>query len=147
MEGSHDDTSAADADAPEEDRPVSVDIDIADGRTTILVTGDRDAAVVVESVSGEHIYLPPEDFERPPRSDGAGGHDGAGPRPSDSPYQSVSDSPYQSVSSDSPYQSPDGSDSPYQRGGPAPEHAGLEPTADGFRILHPEPATDVRILR
>ncbi|MFC7137179.1 hypothetical protein ACFQRB_13445 [Halobaculum litoreum] len=59
----------------------------------------------------------------------------------------MSDSPYQSVASDSPYQSPGESDSPYQRGGPTPDRVGLEPTADGFRIVHPEPVTDFRLLR
>ncbi|WP_284013699.1 DUF7510 family protein [Halobaculum litoreum] len=150
MEGTPDDAPAADDDAtPEQDRPVSVEVDIAGGRTTVLVTGDRDAAVVVESASGEHIYLPPEDFRRPPESGEAARQDayGTGPRTSDSPYQSVSDSPYQSVASDSPYQSPGESDSPYQRGGPTPDRVGLEPTADGFRIVHPEPVTDFRLLR
>jgi hypothetical protein len=122
-------------------RPVSVDIDIADGRTTIAVSGDRDAAVVVRSAAGERIYLPPEDFDRPPASETAAGGDarGTGSSPSDSPYQPVGDA-------DSPYQSAAG-DSPYQRGGGTREHVGLEPTADGFRIVHPEPADDVRILR
>ncbi|MFC7096266.1 DUF7510 family protein [Halobaculum marinum] len=148
MEGTPDDTPATDADdAPDEDRPVSVEIDIADGRTVITVTGDRDAAVVVESASGERIYLPPEDFRRPPDSAGRQDAYGTGPSTADSPYQSVSDSPYQSVTSDSPYQSPGESDSPYQRGGPAPDRVGLEPTADGFRIVHPEPVTDFRLLR
>ena len=132
-------------------RPVSVDIDIADGRTTIAVSGDRDAAVVVRSAAGERIYLPPEDFDRPPASETAVGGDarGTGSSPSDSPYQPAgdADSPYQSAAGDSPYQSADGSDSPYRRGGGAREHVGLEPTADGFQIVHPEPADDVRILR
>ncbi|WP_435064688.1 DUF7510 family protein [Halobaculum sp. EA56] len=142
---------------PTEERPVSVELDIADGRTTVVVTGDRDAAVVVRSASGERIYLPPEDFERPPASEDARQDAyGTGPGPADSPYQSVSDSPYQSVSdspyqspgrSDSPYQTAGDSDSPYQRGGPADESLGLEPTADGFRIVHPEPVTDFRLLR
>jgi hypothetical protein len=114
---------------------VSVDIDIQDGRTTITVSGDRDAAVVVRSASGERIYLPPEDFERPPR-------DGSAYGAADSPYQSA-DSPYQSA--DSPYQSAD-SDSPYQTAGPK-RSPGLEPTAEGFRIVHPEAVTDFRILR
>jgi len=138
-----------DGDADGGARPVSVDIDIADGRTTIVVAGDRDAAVVVRSAAGERIYLPPEDFDRPPASETAGGDArGTGSSPSDSPYQSASgsDSPYRSVAGDSPYQSAGGSDGPHRRGG-AREHVGLEPTADGFRIVHPEPADDVRILR
>lgn len=133
-----------------DERPVSVDVEIADGRTVIVVAGDRDAAVVVRSASGERIYLPPEDFDRPPEPEGERRQDayGTGTRPSDSPYQSATaDSPYQSVASDSPYQSPGESDSPYQRGGPASDRVGLEPTADGFRIVHPEPVTEFRLLR
>lgn len=150
MDDSTDASDTASTAARDDDREVSIEIEITDGQTVIVVTGDRDAAVVVESASGERIYLPPEDFERPPESDEDARQDayGTGPRPSDSPYQSVrSDSPYQSVDTDSPYQSPSESDSPYQRGGDVTDRAGLEPTADGFRIVHPEPAIDVRILR
>lgn len=150
MDGNGEDAEDGRRETDGNDRPVSVDVEIADGRTVIVVTGDRDAAVVVESASGERIYLPPEDFDRPPESEGDARQDayGTGPRPSDSPYQSAaSDSPYQSATSDSPYQSPGESDSPYQRGGPASERVGLEPTADGFRIVHPEPVTDFRLLR
>lgn len=132
------------------DGPVSIDVDVDDGRTTIEVTGQRRVATVVRSASGERIYLPPEDFDRPPESAGGGRQDsyGTAARPSDSPYQSATaDSPYQSVASDSPYQSPGESDSPYQRGGPASDRVGLEPTADGFRIVHPEPVTEFRLLR
>jgi hypothetical protein len=157
--------------------PVEVEVEIADGRTVIEVTGDRDAVVVVRSAAGEQIYLPPEDFERPPesrsqrdspyqRTTGTGAGDAETP---DSPYQSAdaeesSDSPYQSPAeapSDSPYQSPDAEtpDSPYQSAAEAPSDSpyqptvdpatttGLEPTADGFRIVHPEPVTDFRLLR
>jgi hypothetical protein len=135
--------SDPEADSGSQSIPISVEVDIDNGRTVITATGDRDAAVVVESRSGERIYLPPEDFERPPDSAGDGTPH------SDSPYQSAeSDSPYQSVDeSDSPYQSADGSDSPYQSGGEGPQRTGLSPTADGFRIVHPEPVTDLRILR
>ena len=107
---------------------------VREGETELVVKGDRDAAVVVRSASGEQIYLPPEDFSRS-RSD-------------DSPYQSArDDSPYQSARSDSPYQSAR-DDSPYQsaRGGGG-KRVGMTPTPDGFRVVHPEPATDVRILR
>ncbi|ESP88123.1 DUF7510 family protein [Candidatus Halobonum tyrrellensis] len=108
------------------DGRVTVDVEITDDRTVVTVSGDRDAAVVVRSASGEQIYLPPEDFDRP-----------AGEQrqtPYDSPYQSASpyDSPY-----DSPYQSDRG-------GAPA---AGVQPTVDGFRVVHPEPVTDFRLLR
>jgi len=137
----------------EDERPVSVEMEIADGRTTITVTGDRSVAIVVRSASGERIYLPPEGFDEDLAFDG----DAAGSsayQPSDSPYQS-SDSPYQASdstqqSADSPYQSSDSpyqtSDSPYQSPG-ATQTPGLETTASGFRIVHPEPVTDFRILR
>lgn len=65
----------------------------------------------------------------------------------DSPYQGVeSDSPYQGVESDSPYQGVE-SDSPYQAAGETTQSEGLSATADGYRIRHPEPVTDVRVLR
>ena len=105
------------------DGPVDIDVEITDERTVVTVAGDRDAAVVVRSASGEQIYLPPEDFDRP-----AGESQGS---PYDSPYQSAGGGAY-----DSPYQS-------------ASEAAavGIQPTMDGFRIVHPEPITDFRILR
>ncbi|MFB6131036.1 MAG: hypothetical protein ABEJ28_09475 [Salinigranum sp.] len=152
---------------------VEFTVTIRDGETVIEMVGDRDAAVVVRSASGERIYLPPEDFERP-----AGGGDspyqsvddegaarrsdgetvrrsvGEGPPPTDddSPYQSARvDSPYQSARVDSPYQSVGSTggddDSPYQSArARLPDH-GLRPTADGFLIRHPEPVTDLRLLR
>ncbi|WP_224336296.1 DUF7510 family protein [Haloprofundus halobius] len=101
-----------------------------DGETTIDVVGDRAIAVVVRSESAERIYLPPEGFDRSRRDD--------------SPYQSR-DSPYQSsADSDSPYQSSD--DSPYQRSS-APKKKGVSMTADGIRILHPDPVTHVELYR
>jgi len=125
---------------------VSFEVTIADGETVIEIAGDRDAAVVVESAGGERIYLPPEDFERPSGSK------------NDSPYQSArDDSPYQSADetspyrpaeqSDSPYRSAEHSDSPYQSAQVQAPEEGLRPTRDGFVIRHPEPATDVRLLR
>jgi hypothetical protein len=108
------DQSAADS--------VDFTMTIEDGRTRIRVTGDRDTAVVVESDSGEKIYLPPEDFDR-----SAGGG---------------------RTSYDSPYDSGSGAqDSPYQTSTDAASVTGLEPTANGYLIIHPEPVTDVRFLR
>lgn len=103
---------------------MSVDVDIADGRTTITVTGDQDAAVVVRSRSGERVYLPPEEATTPDE---------------DSPYRPAGsgDSPYEGIPDDSPYSS--------AREVQAP--VGLTATANGFRIVHPEPVTDFRILR
>ena len=126
-------------------------MEIRNGETVITMRGDRDTAVVVRSEAGERIYLPPEDFDR----DAPSSHD-ADSAPSDSPYQSAPiDSPYQSAPSDSPYRGTGGDagsqttggDSPYQPAGEAPRGEGLSPTADGYRIRHPEPVTDVRVLR
>jgi hypothetical protein len=101
---------------------VSLDMDIRNGRTEIRVSGDRDTAIIVRSASGEKIYLPPEDFERKPES-----------RPS---------------AYDSPYQASRGSgDSPYQASRSVSSVTGMEPTADGYVIVHPEPVTDVRFIR
>ena len=116
---------------------IEFSVEIVDGDTLIEMAGDRDTAVIVYSESGERIYLPPEDFQRPPET-------------SDSPYQSASrsDSPYQSASrSDSPYQSAAQSDSPYQSARQQFPEEGLRSTRDGYVIRHPEPATDVRVLR
>lgn len=123
------------------DEDVEFTVTIADGETLLELTGDRDAAVVVRSASGERVYLPPEGFDRPRRDD--------------SPYQSArDDSPYQSARDDSSYQSADDSpyqsardDSPYQSARQRTPKVGMVPTANGFRIRHPEPVTDVRLLR
>ena len=105
---------------------VEFDVEITEGETLITMVGDRDAAVVVRSASGERIYLPPEDFDRPAAQD--------------SPYQSVRES-------DSPYQSVRESDSPYQSARTAMPREGLSSTPNGFKIRHPEPVTDLRLLR
>ncbi len=103
------------------DGPVTFEMEIDDSRTRIDVSGDRDTAVVVRSASGEKIYLPPEDFDRPPEETGA----------YDSPYDSGSGA----------------EDSPYRTSAAGASVTGLEPTATGYVIVHPEPATDVRFLR
>ena len=124
---------------------------VADGKTEITITGTQAAAVVVRSESGERIYLPPEDFDVDADSDSP--YQSAR---SDSPYQSVdSDSPYQSARDDSPYQSARSDspyqsardDSPYQSARQQFPEEGLRSTRDGYAIRHPEPVTDVRVLR
>lgn len=117
--------------------PSSVDVEIEDGRTTIAVSGGTEAAVVVRSSAGEQVYLPPE-REDPPSAPSpytpAGG--------TESPYDGIPDAV---VPDDSPYAGiPD--DTPY-RSGQFPDEVGLTRTANGFRIVHPEPVTDVRFLR
>ena len=115
-------SESSDAEADGGSEAVDFDMTITDGRTEIRVSGDRDTAVIVRSAGGEHIYLPPEDFERSP---------GAG---RGTPYES-------------PYDPGSGvGDTPYRSSG-SPPVTGQEPTADGYRIVHPEPVTDVRFLR
>ncbi|KDS90934.1 hypothetical protein FK85_08170 [Halorubrum saccharovorum] len=99
---------------------INIDTRVTGERTVIDVTGTRDVAVVVRSASGERIYLPPESFDEP-----------------------VSDSPYSS-----PYQGGsgiDGEESPY--GGGSGSTRGVTETADGFRITHPETATEFDVYR
>ena len=155
----HEESAAADGDSG--DDTVSFSVTIEGGETVIRMRGDRDTAVVVRSASGERIYLPPEDFDRAATGSGgtsqsAGADTPYGGLRTDSPYQSAStdspyqgagtDSPYQSASADSPYQGAE-SDSPYQAAGETTLSEGLSATADGYRIRHPEPVTDVRVLR
>jgi len=105
------------------DGPVSVDIDVDDGRTTIEVSGQPRVATIVRSASGERIYLPPE--------------------PSDEDDEAT---PYRPTGGDNPYEGV-ADDSPYGSSRRAPATLGRSPTSDGFRIVHPEPVTDVRLLR
>jgi len=99
---------------------IDIDTRVTDERTVIDVTGTRDVAVVVRSASGERIYLPPAGFDEP-----------------------VSDSPYTS-----PYQGGSGIDeeSPYGGGSGSTRGVVVE-TADGFRITHPETATEFDVYR
>ncbi|TKX86157.1 hypothetical protein EXE43_09830 [Halorubrum sp. SS5] len=98
---------------------IDVDARITDDRTVIDVTGTRDVAVVVRSADGERIYLPPEGFDDP-----VGG----------SPYTS----PYQGAGAG-------GEESPY--GGTTGSTRGMMETADGFRVTHPQPATEFDVYR
>jgi len=111
----------SDTDSTPEEQPVSLEMEITDGRTEIQVSGDRDTAVIVQSESGEKIYLPPEDFDRPVSE------------------QTAYASPYQSESGSQ--------ESPYDTGPDANSTVGLTSTADGYLVVHPEPVTDVRFLR
>ncbi|MFC7323826.1 hypothetical protein ACFQMF_04435 [Halorubrum rutilum] len=99
---------------------IDIDARVTGERTVIDVTGTRDVAVVVRSAGGERIYLPPEGFDEP-----------------------VSGSPYTS-----PYQGGggiDGEESPY--GGETGSTRGVIETAEGFRITHPETATEFDVYR
>ncbi|WP_410764843.1 hypothetical protein [Haloferax sp. DFSO60] len=118
-------------DTQEAEPAVSFSMTVEDGWTTIVMDGDKDTAVVVRSESGERIYLPPEGFDAQPDEHSAY-------QRSDSPYQSSYDSPYQSVQTD---------DSPYQSARGTMPRKGMVPTRTGYRIRHPEPVTEVRLLR
>lgn len=115
-----DETTESDDDTPVES--VDFNMEIGDGRTEIRVTGDRDTAVIVCSESGEKIYLPPEDFDREAEP-GGGAYE--------SPYEPRSGA----------------QESPYSTHPDASSVTGLEPTAGGYLIAHPEPITDIRFLR
>jgi len=105
------------------DTSVEFDVDVESDRTVVTVSGERQAAVVVYSNSGERIYLPPE----------AGGDDGS--------------DPYRPAGIDSPYEGGRGDRTPYGSTRRSDPSVGMNPTPDGFRILHPEPVYDVRLLR
>jgi hypothetical protein len=103
---------------------------IEDGQTIIDVTGNHEVTFVIQSASGERIYFPPEDMSEKSKDE------------RDSPYQSR-DSPYQSA--DSPYQP---ADSPYQPSDdPETSTRGVSETRTGFRINHPEPASEIILFR
>ncbi|GAB7091515.1 hypothetical protein JCM18237_17860 [Halorubrum luteum] len=100
---------------------VDIDTRVTDDRTVIDVSGTRDIAVVVRSESGERVFLPPESFDEPVE-----------PSPYRSPYQSS-------------YARSEATDSPYRE---TPESTrGVIETADGFRILHDESATEIDVYR
>lgn len=154
----------------EDDLTVTTEIE-AD-RTVVVVDGTRDAAVVVNSASGERVYLPPETavgeagpgskthddspYEGIPTESPYEGITTESPYegiPTESPYEGMAtDSPYEGITTDSPYQGI-ATDSPYdglsddEGSSRDPETYGIAPTENGFRLVHPEPATDVRFLR
>jgi hypothetical protein len=122
---------------------VTFSVNVEDGATLITMRGDRDTAVIVRSASGERIYLPPEDFEREAITRDDGPYQ---PASDPSPYRGTDSGPYQGADTDSPYQGVE-PESPYQGSRGNVPAQGLVPTGDGYRIRHPEPATDVRLLR
>jgi hypothetical protein len=95
----------------------------------VSVSGQRKAAVVVESESGERIYLPPEE-----------------PGEDDSSYRPAGQSSYGSGDESDPYAGIR-EEGPYDSGRRVTPSMGMNPNANGFQIFHPEPVTDVRLLR
>ncbi|GAB7010393.1 DUF7510 family protein [Halorubrum trueperi] len=99
---------------------IDIDARVTPERTVIDVSGTRDVAIVVRSERGERIYLPPTGFDESVAS----------------PYAS----PYRGSTG------VDGEDSPYGGGG-SDSTRGVVATADGFRISHPEAATEFDVFR
>ncbi|MEZ3117746.1 hypothetical protein RYH80_17650 [Halobaculum sp. MBLA0147] len=124
-----------------DDEAVSYEVRIDDGRTVIDVHGDRAVAAVVWADGDQRIYLPPEGFDEDPA-----GRTGVYGGPDDATGQG--DSPYDGPrSAASPYESAVVDDSAYQRTGDTSDETGVHTTADGFRIVHPAPVDDCRLLR
>ncbi|PSP91120.1 hypothetical protein BRC78_04650 [Halobacteriales archaeon QH_8_68_33] len=113
----------------EADDDVSVEIDIEGGRTAVTVTGEQEAAVVVYSESGERIYLPPEEQGDDDSSYRPAGESSDGTGSGGDPYAGIRE------------------EGPYDSGRRVTPSVGMNPTANGFRILHPEPVADLRLLR
>jgi len=109
-------------------RTTSVDVDIDDERTLLVLSGTRAAAVVVYSESGERVYLPPEEAVESQDEDG-----------------DESD-PYHPGGADSPYGGEMREEGPYGATRTSDPEVGLTATADGFQINHPEPVHDFRVL-
>jgi len=106
---------------------------IEDGQTIIDVTGETKVAFIVQSEGGERIYFPPEDMD----DDKPVGDADSPYQPSDSPYEA--DSPYQPADADSPYQPSEDEQEISTRG--------VTETRTGFKITHPEPATEITVVR
>ncbi|GGM60092.1 hypothetical protein J2752_001745 [Halarchaeum rubridurum] len=154
----------------DESGETAIDVAVADDRTTVTVTGTRDAAVIVVSASGERIYLPPEDFADAPRSESPsvaspydGGRD-AGAEPTAyggggdtgdgrSDASGRGESAYGGGSETSAYGG-GGADADGGDGDTTDPHGpesdtrvlGVTSTPTGFRVVHPEPVHDVRVL-
>ena len=107
-----------------EEDAISVDTQIEEGRTEISVSGTQEMAIIVESASGEQIYLPPEENSTVPE---------------EGPYQPTGggQDPYEGISDESPYD--------HRRQQEMP--VGMQPTKNGFRIIHTEPVTSMSFIR
>jgi hypothetical protein len=88
------------------------------------MAGERDLAVIVRSPSGERVYLPPSDYDEEPAT-----------------------TPYRSGVYQSPYDSGAGTSYDTPHGGAGDEPSGVVSTPEGLRIVHPEPITDLRVVR
>lgn len=121
----------------------SVETTVTADRTVVEYHGAGTAAVVVRSAGGERVYLP---LEEESTDDDPGPTPYGGEEPGQNPYDDAGTADDATSGGDAtPYGGESPGTSPYgEDAGPEP---GVYPTADGFRVVHPEPATDVRVLR
>ena len=123
-----------------------VETTVGPDRTVVEYTGSDVAAVVVRSVSGERIYLPLVEEEDDDGEEQLTPY--SGESPGESPYSGAGTPGDETSGGDdttTPYSGESPGVSPY--GGDEGPEPGIHATADGFRVLHPEPARDVRVLR
>jgi hypothetical protein len=120
-------------DTDDDSDPTTIEIEMRDDRTLLTIEGRRDASVIVRSAEGERIYLPPEDFDR---------KSGRTTAYSTTPYSTATESndddtvtsPYSTSVGETNTEDPE-------------ERYGRKTTPSGIRIVHPEPVTDVRVVR
>lgn len=142
---------------PDDDPRMAFDAEVRADRTILTIEGVRDAAVIVRSEGGERIYLPPEEFDTEPTV--------TSPY-STSPYSTAGESTIptttragqtaasttdKSRDNTGDPETADDVPSPYSKttdDAPAddPEY-GRTRVPQGIRIVHPDPVTDVRVVR
>ncbi|MUV90591.1 hypothetical protein GJ629_12335 [Halapricum sp. CBA1109] len=105
-----------------------------EGRTILDFEGRRSVAVVVQSDDDEEIYLPHA------RSGDRGGPPSSY-QPADEDDSTGPPSSYQPSDEDNT-----GPPSSYQPAPAADAATGRSATSGGFRIVHPDPVTDVRVI-
>ncbi|MFB6168403.1 MAG: hypothetical protein ABEJ43_06100 [Haloferacaceae archaeon] len=127
------------------DTDANVETTVTADRTVVRYTGGDAAAVVVRSENGERIYLPLVD-EDEDEDDEERATPYSGESPGQSPYSGAGTADDGTSGDDTtPYSGGSPGVSPY--GGDEGPEPGIHATADGFRVVHPEPARDVRVLR
>ncbi|MEF8820422.1 MAG: hypothetical protein V5A31_13765 [Haloferacaceae archaeon] len=127
------------------DTDAHVDTTVTADRTVVEYSGNDAAAVVVRSVAGERIYLPLVEEAEEESEEQATPY--SGEDPGESPYSGAGTAGDGTSGGDetTPYSGGSPGTSPY--GGDEGPEPGIHATADGFRVVHPSPAKDVRVLR
>lgn len=127
------------------DTDAHVDTTVTADRTVVEYSGRDAAAVVVRSLAGERIYLPLVEENEDDGEEQITPY--SGEDPGESPYSGAGTAADQTSGGDetTPYSGGSPGTSPY--GGDEGPEPGIHATADGFRVIHPEPAKDVRVLR